>query len=53
MDTETNEEVKSALAEPEAIYQDGVAKVIADGFQPKDDVCTGDFAKLCTKYGVK
>jgi D-xylose transport system substrate-binding protein len=53
MDTETNEEVKSALAEPEAIYQDGVAKVIADGFQPKEDVCTGDFAKLCTKYGVK
>ena len=27
--------------------------VIADGFQPKEDVCTGKFADLCTEYGVE
>jgi D-xylose transport system substrate-binding protein len=53
MDTETNQEVKSALATPQAIFQDGVKTVIADGFQPKDKVCAGDFAQLCTKYGVQ
>ncbi|MGI8435130.1 MAG: sugar ABC transporter substrate-binding protein [Nocardioidaceae bacterium] len=53
MDTETNQEVKSALATPEAIYQDTVTKVIADGFQTKEDVCTSKFADLCTKYGVE
>ena len=41
-DTEAGTDVPSVLATPEAIYSDGVAKVIADGFQPKDDVCTGD-----------
>ena len=53
MDTELNQPVKSALATPEAIYQDTVKKVIADGFQTKADVCTGDFAAMCTKYGVE
>jgi D-xylose transport system substrate-binding protein len=53
MDTETNQEVKSVLATPQSIFQDGVKTVIADGFQPKDQVCTGEFAKLCTRYGVE
>jgi D-xylose transport system substrate-binding protein len=52
MDTVTNKEVPSALATPEAIYIDGVKDVIADGFQSKDDVCTGKYAQLCTDNGV-
>ena len=52
-DTETGKDVPSVLATPEAIYKDGVAKVIADGFQTKEDVCTGAFAKLCTDNGVQ
>ena len=52
-DTEAGTDVKSALATPEAIYIDGVAKVIADGFQPKEDVCSGEFAQLCTDNGVQ
>ena len=52
-DTVTGQNVKSVLATPQSIFQDGVKTVIADGFQPYDQVCTGDFAKLCTKYGVQ
>jgi len=52
-DSETGDEVDSVLATPEAIFQDGVAKVIADGFQKKEDVCTGSFAQLCTANGVE
>jgi len=51
-DTVSGEDVPSVLATPKAIYQDSVKDVIADGFQSKDDVCTGEFAALCTKYGV-
>ncbi len=52
-DTELGEDVPSVLATPEAIYKDGVAKVVSDGFQSADDVCTGEFAKLCTDTGVE
>ena len=52
-DTVTGKDVPSVLATPAAIFQDGVKKVIADGFQSKDQVCTGEYAKLCTKYGVQ
>jgi D-xylose transport system substrate-binding protein len=51
-DTTTGEDVKSALATPEAIYKDGVKKVIDEGFQKAADVCTGAFAKLCTDAGI-
>lgn len=51
-DTTTNTDVKSALATPEAIYSDGVKKVIDDGFQKAADVCTGAYAKLCTDAGI-
>jgi D-xylose transport system substrate-binding protein len=51
-DTETGQDVASVLATPQAIFQDGVKTVISDGFQPKDKVCTGEYAALCTKYGV-
>jgi D-xylose transport system substrate-binding protein len=51
-DTTTNQDVKSALATPEGIYKDGVKKVIDEGFQKASDVCTGEFAKLCTDAGI-
>ncbi|NUR05697.1 MAG: substrate-binding domain-containing protein [Nocardioidaceae bacterium] len=52
-DTTTGKEVKSALIPPEAIYQDSVKKVISDGYTTADKVCTGEYAALCTKYGVQ
>jgi D-xylose transport system substrate-binding protein len=52
-DTVLGEQVKSALATPEAIFKDGVAKVISEGFQPKESVCTGRFAALCEENGVQ
>lgn len=52
-DSELGEQVPSVLATPEAIFKDGVAKVISDGFQTKEAVCTGPFAKLCTENGVQ
>ncbi|MET1058458.1 MAG: substrate-binding domain-containing protein [Nocardioides sp.] len=52
-DTELGVDVPSALATPEIVYKDGVAKVISDGFQKKEDVCTGAYAQLCTDNGVQ
>jgi D-xylose transport system substrate-binding protein len=52
MDTTTHKEVKSALATPEAIYKDGVKKVIDDGFQKASDVCTAEYAKFCKDAGI-
>ncbi len=52
-DSETGQDVPSVLAVPEWITADTVAKVISDGFQTAADVCAGDVAKACTKYGVK
>jgi D-xylose transport system substrate-binding protein len=51
-DSTTNQDVKSALATPEAIYKDGVKKVIDEGFQKASDVCTGQYAKLCQDAGI-
>jgi len=51
-DTQTGQDVKSALATPQAIFQDTVKTVISDGFQKASDVCTGAYAAACTKYGV-
>jgi len=52
-DTVLNKDVKSSLATPESIFIDGVKNVIADGFQSTADVCTGNYAKLCTDNGVQ
>jgi D-xylose transport system substrate-binding protein len=51
-DTVAHTDVKSALATPEAIYKDGVKKVIDEGFQKASDVCTGEFAKACQDAGI-
>jgi D-xylose transport system substrate-binding protein len=52
-DTETGEDVPSVLATPEAIFKDGVKKVIDDGFQTAEDVCTGEFQKFCADAGIQ
>lgn len=52
-DTVAGVQVPSALAVPESIFKDGVAKVVSDGFQSAADICTGKFAKFCKKYGVQ
>jgi len=52
-DTEANVDVDSVLATPQAIFQDQVKDVIADGYQTAADVCTGEYAADCTKYGVQ
>jgi D-xylose transport system substrate-binding protein len=51
-DPESGAEVPSVLLTPKAIYKDSVKDVIADGFVTKEQVCTGDYAKLCTDNGV-
>jgi len=51
-DTVTGKDVKSALATPQAIFQDSVKTVISDGFQKASDICTAEFATACTKFGV-
>ncbi|MBC7632663.1 substrate-binding domain-containing protein, partial [Aeromicrobium sp.] len=52
-DSETGQDVPSVLATPESITADTVAKVVADGFADKAELCADKFAELCAKYGVK
>src|SRR4051794_31106239 len=52
-DTETTQQVKSVLLEPQAIFPENVKDVIADGFTTADAVCTSAALKeACTKNGV-
>ncbi|MFC5179513.1 sugar ABC transporter substrate-binding protein [Nocardioides taihuensis] len=51
-DTETNQEVPSALATPEWITADSVQKVIDDGFASAADICVDEYAKDCQKYNI-
>ncbi|QGN46882.1 sugar ABC transporter substrate-binding protein [Micromonospora sp. WMMD558] len=51
-DPESGRDVASVLLTPKLIYKENVKDVIADGFVTKDEVCTGDFAKLCTDAGI-
>ena len=44
--------VPSVLLEPEAITKENVKKVVDDGFVKKEELCTGDVAKLCTAAGI-
>lgn len=47
-----NRDVPSVLLTPKAITRETVKDVIADGGASKAEVCTGNYAALCTKYGV-
>lgn len=52
-DTKLNKDVPSVLATPVWITADTVKQVVSDGQADASQICTGDVAKLCTKYGVK
>jgi D-xylose transport system substrate-binding protein len=52
-DTETGEEVASALATPVWITAENMQQVFDDGFATTADVCTGKVAAACKKAGIK
>ena len=52
-DPEGNRDVPSVLLQPKAIFKENVKDVVADGFVTKDELCTGEFAALCTEAGIK
>ena len=53
IDTETGTEVPSVLLEPQSIFPENVADVIADGYTTADKICTTEELKAaCTKYGI-
>ena len=45
-------EVPAMLLEPQAIFKDSVKDVVNDGFVTKEDLCTGEYADLCTEAGI-
>jgi D-xylose transport system substrate-binding protein len=52
-DTETGEEVKSVLLEPQGITKENVKDVIADGYTTKEKVCTTPaLQQACTEAGI-
>ncbi|MER6119685.1 substrate-binding domain-containing protein [Streptomyces sp. NPDC001743] len=52
-DPEGKRDVPAVLETPVAVYRDNVKDVVADGYVTTADLCTGKYAALCTKYGVK
>ena len=52
-DTKTGQDVPAILATPIPITKENVAQPINDGYTPKDQVCTGSYAALCSQNGVK
>ncbi|GGQ66218.1 sugar ABC transporter substrate-binding protein [Couchioplanes azureus] len=51
-DPESGKDVPAVLISPKAIFRHNVKDVVADGFVARAQLCTGDFAKLCTENGV-
>src|SRR5262245_37388050 len=52
-DTETKQQVKSVLLEPQAIFPENVKDVVADGFTTADKICTTEaLKKACEANGV-
>jgi len=52
-DTQTGQDVPAILATPIPITKANVAQPINDGYTPKDQVCTGAYATLCSQNGVQ
>ncbi|MFZ2012472.1 MAG: substrate-binding domain-containing protein [Nocardioides sp.] len=52
LDPVTKQNVKSALATPQAIFKSNINVPFQDGFAKASDVCTGPYAKLCKAAGV-
>jgi D-xylose transport system substrate-binding protein len=51
-DPESGEEVASVLLEPQAIFRDNIQVVIDDGFVTAEELCTDEFAEMCTEAGI-
>jgi len=52
-DTETKQQVKSVLLQPQAIFQENVKEVVSDGFTTADKICTTEaLKKACEANGV-
>ncbi len=51
-DVESGKDVPSVLLTPKAITKETVKDVVADGFVTKEELCTGNFAALCTENGI-
>jgi D-xylose transport system substrate-binding protein len=52
-DTEGNRDVKAILLDPISVTKDNLADAISKGAQSVSDVCTGDYAAMCTAAGIK
>jgi len=52
VDSSDDSEVPSILLEPQSITKDNVGDVIEDGGVKAEDVCSGDFAKMCADAGI-
>jgi len=52
-DTETKQQVKSVLLQPQAIFPENVKDVVADAFTTADKICTSEaLKKACEEQGV-
>jgi D-xylose transport system substrate-binding protein len=51
-DSKSGRDVPSILLDPQSITKDTVKTVISDGGQKASDVCSGNFAKLCSAAGI-
>ncbi len=48
------EDVPSSIYDPVAVTKENVADtIVADGFWPVEDICTGAYAKACTDAGIQ
>ena len=52
-DPTTKAKVPAILATPIVITKANVARPVNDGYVPKNTVCTGTYAAMCTSNGVK
>jgi D-xylose transport system substrate-binding protein len=52
-DPEGKRKVAAVLETPVAIYKDNVKDVVDDGYVTVKELCTGKYAALCTKAGIK
>ncbi|WP_134738272.1 substrate-binding domain-containing protein [Nocardioides sp. 503] len=52
VDSSDQSEVPSILLDPQSITKDNVGDVITDGGQKAEDVCSGEFAAMCTEAGI-
>jgi D-xylose transport system substrate-binding protein len=52
VDSSDQSEVPSILLDPQSITKDNVGDVITDGGQKVEDVCSGEFAAMCTEAGI-